>query len=237
MGARRRSAVGGAAAAALAVLLLVAQVVLVLPRSWESRAVAAPAPSLRDAAAVSVAPEDTGDEAAERRLLQASRADRSGRAGEDVLDDGIVGRPAISSPVPGAPLTAHYGDGGSHWRHRHTGLDFNGNTGDPVLAVTDGTVTSVVHHPAYGLLLMLRRDDGVVTWYAHLSKVLVPSGQVHAGDRIALMGNSGNSTGSHLHLEVRVHGVPTDPEAFLWGPVPGTPAAPADWACAVYAGC
>ena len=179
------------------------------------------------------------------RVLAVQRADRSGRpvdvgiAGPvgDRLDDESAARPAVAEPVPGAPITAVFGEHGSNWEHRHTGLDFNGFTGDQILAVADATVAQVLEHPAYGLMLVLRRDDGVEFRYAHLSKVLVRRGAVEAGQPVALMGNTGNSTGSHLHLEVRVNGVPTDPAAFFWGPSPGQPAAPPQWACALYPGC
>ncbi len=88
----------------------------------------------------------------------------------------------------------------------HTGIDFPVSYGTPVLAATDGTVRTQ-YNSAYGNMLIVTAMDGTETWYCHLSSYQVPSGAtVKAGDQIAFSGNSGNSTGPHLHFEVRPGG-------------------------------
>jgi murein DD-endopeptidase MepM/ murein hydrolase activator NlpD len=184
---------------------------------------------------------DSPADLAERQAA-AARANRAERLATtlpavDAVDDDMASRPAVSEPVPGAPITAVFGQQGSMWQSRHTGLDFDGVTGDKVRAVSDAEVGQILHHPVYGTVVILRRDDGVEIWYAHLSKASVaPGDPVAAGDVVGRMGTSGNSSGSHLHLEVRVNNVPTDPAVFLWGATPGQPAGYEDWVCQAYAG-
>lgn len=98
----------------------------------------------------------------------------------------------------------------------HTGLDFPADQGTPVVASASGLVVAQEFHPAYGNLLELDHGNDVITRYAHLSKTLVKKGDlVKRGQRIAEVGNSGRSTGSHLHFEVLVQGVYQNPELFL----------------------
>lgn len=113
--------------------------------------------------------------------------------------------------------TAEFGDSGPRWRTTHTGLDFAAAAGTDVHAVTAGVVTySQPSGGAYGILTRIRAGNGVETWYAHQSATVVRSGQrVTAGQVIGAVGNSGNVTGAHLHLEVRVNGVLTDPRTWL----------------------
>lgn len=87
----------------------------------------------------------------------------------------------------------------------HTGIDYALYLGTPVLAAADGTVTRVAHlQGSYGTHVMLSHEDGLETVYAHLSQTSVSLGtKVLAGQVIGLSGNSGNSTGPHLHFEVR----------------------------------
>jgi murein DD-endopeptidase MepM/ murein hydrolase activator NlpD len=98
----------------------------------------------------------------------------------------------------------------------HTGLDFPADVGTPVAAAAGGVVVSATRHPAYGLVVELDHGRGLVTRYAHNSKVLVAPGDLVKRDQvIAAVGNSGRSTGPHLHFEVLVDGVPQDPAKFL----------------------
>jgi murein DD-endopeptidase MepM/ murein hydrolase activator NlpD len=79
-------------------------------------------------------------------------------------------------------------------------------------------VMSAEWHPAYGHMIELDHGNGLVTRYAHASKVLVRSGDViKRGQKVALVGSSGRSTGPHLHFEVLLDGVPQDPARFLYG--------------------
>jgi len=100
----------------------------------------------------------------------------------------------------------------------HAGLDFPADTGTPIHAAAGGLVLESAWHPAYGNVLEIDHGNGLVTRYAHCSKVLVsPGALVKRGQLVALVGNSGRSTGPHLHFEVLVDGVPQNPERFLAG--------------------
>jgi murein DD-endopeptidase MepM/ murein hydrolase activator NlpD len=100
----------------------------------------------------------------------------------------------------------------------HTGMDFPAEVGKPVVAAAGGVVISSEYHPAYGHLIELDHGNGLVTRYAHVSKVLVRNGDViKRGQKVALVGNSGRSTGPHLHFEVLLDGTPQDPARFLFG--------------------
>jgi murein DD-endopeptidase MepM/ murein hydrolase activator NlpD len=115
------------------------------------------------------------------------------------------GAPHWVRPVAHYTLTAGYDEAGAHWAHRHTGQDFAVPPGTPVRAVGDGTVVMAGCGDGFGNQIVIRHDDGYCTHYAHLSVLeVVPGQRVRAGERIALSGNSGNSTGPHLHFEVRV---------------------------------
>lgn len=99
----------------------------------------------------------------------------------------------------------------------HSGIDLGVPTGTQVHAVKDGIVTKVAWDPdGYGNYLMIDHGDGVVTLYGHCSQILASVGQsVKAGDIVALSGNTGHSTGSHLHFEVRVNGQAVNPRGYL----------------------
>jgi murein DD-endopeptidase MepM/ murein hydrolase activator NlpD len=122
-------------------------------------------------------------------------------------------------------LTSRFGPRIDPVRHTlgfHTGLDFAVPIGSPVYAATGGIVISTGWGGGYGNLVKLQHADGVQTWYAHLSAFAVtPGTKVNAGTEIARSGTTGNSTGPHLHFEVRVDGQPRDPEAWL--PAHGVP--------------
>ncbi|MEU6662149.1 M23 family metallopeptidase [Streptomyces sp. NPDC046821] len=114
-------------------------------------------------------------------------------------------RPKFALPVSQHGLSAYFGQAGINWMSIHTGIDFPVSYGTPVMAATDGTIRSQ-WNSAYGNMTILTAKDGTETWYCHLSSRTVSSGPVKAGDVIAHSGNSGNSTGPHLHFEVRPGG-------------------------------
>ncbi|MBX3604247.1 MAG: M23 family metallopeptidase [Piscinibacter sp.] len=125
-----------------------------------------------------------------------------------------------SAPVDG-PVGSGFGfreDPFSGRTALHTGLDFPSDTGTPILAAAGGVVLLTQHHPAYGNMIEVDHGNGLVTRYAHASKLLVRVGDiVRRGQSIAQVGNTGRSTGPHLHFEVLVDGVPQDPAKFLAG--------------------
>jgi len=98
----------------------------------------------------------------------------------------------------------------------HKGLDIASAEGTPVLATADGTVTYTDVKGNYGNMLVIDHGHGMVTRYAHLKEFLkAPGEKVKRGEKIALMGNTGRSTGPHVHYEVRFNGVPVDPQRYI----------------------
>lgn len=101
-------------------------------------------------------------------------------------------------------------------RRMHSGVDWAGAYGTPIYSSADGVVTKAGWQSGYGRIVTVQHVFGVETRYAHLSKINVRVGQrVSRGDRIGGMGNSGRSTGTHLHYEVRVGGNPVDPLTYI----------------------
>ncbi|MBS2535836.1 M23 family metallopeptidase [Catenulispora sp. NF23] len=113
-------------------------------------------------------------------------------------------------PVQDYVLTAGFGQAGDRWVNLHTGQDFAVPVGTKVVAVTDGTVIESGWAGPYGYRIVVQHPDGSQTWYCHLSVMKVRSGKVAAGQIIALSGDTGNTTGPHLHLEYHPPG-PADP--------------------------
>lgn len=118
---------------------------------------------------------------------------------------------------PGYRLSAHFGECSALWAHCHTGLDFSAPSGTPVRAVAAGVVTEVGWAGAYGYRAVQTLEDGTEVWYCHLESYGVAAGvEVAPGQEIGRVGSTGNSTGPHLHLEVRPGaGDPVDPLAAL----------------------
>ncbi len=123
------------------------------------------------------------------------------------------------TPVTGGTLGSIFG-----WRidpftgtsALHTGLDFAAEPGAPVYSAAGGVVVTQEFHPEYGNMVEIDHGNDLITRYAHSSKVFVKKGDlVKRGQRIASVGNTGRSTGYHLHFEVLVQGVPQDPQKFL----------------------
>jgi murein DD-endopeptidase MepM/ murein hydrolase activator NlpD len=115
-------------------------------------------------------------------------------------------------PLKG-PITSRFGNRRLGY---HTGLDINGDTGDSVRAAEAGKITYAGWDGNYGKIVRINHGNGVETWYAHLSAFKVSVGdEVDQGDLIGLVGSTGRSTGSHLHLEVRSNGNALDPLKYL----------------------
>lgn len=119
-------------------------------------------------------------------------------------------------PVSGT-ITSRYGVSSSIRKSTHTGLDIAAKTGTPIQVVADGTITCASYQGSYGKLVKVKHSNGVETWYAHTSKMYVKVGQeVKAGDTIAAVGSTGNSTGPHLHFEIRINGEHVNPQKYLY---------------------
>ncbi|SFG21118.1 Murein DD-endopeptidase MepM and murein hydrolase activator NlpD, contain LysM domain [Palleronia marisminoris] len=105
---------------------------------------------------------------------------------------------------------------GPRWGRMHQGTDFAGAHGTPIHTTADGTVSFAGRQSGYGNLVKIKHDFGIETRYAHMSAIHVKVGQrVSRGDRIGDMGNTGRSTGTHLHYEVRVGGKPVNPMTYI----------------------
>lgn len=127
-------------------------------------------------------------------------------------------------PVSKYQLTAKFDDAGNRWAHKHSGQDYAVPIGTPVHAVHTGTVVKAGGNgagdgPAYGNAIVIKHSNGKYSQYAHLSKVQVHIGeQVKTGEQIALSGNTGNTTGPHVHFEIRTtpnYGSAINPVTFL----------------------
>jgi murein DD-endopeptidase MepM/ murein hydrolase activator NlpD len=151
----------------------------------------------------------------ERIDFKAEQAAEKKKAAEEAARKERL-RPKFAIPVAQMGLSAYYGQAGINWMSVHTGIDFPVSYGTTVMAATDGVVTTQ-WNSAYGNMMIVTAMDGTETWYCHLSTYRVASGTaVKAGDAIAYSGNSGNSTGPHLHFEVRpAGGSPIDPLPLL----------------------
>lgn len=133
---------------------------------------------------------------------------------ESIAD--INGIKVATLPVTGT-ISSRYGVSSKIRVSTHTGLDIATTTGTPIKVVADGTITFAAYRGSYGYLVKVDHGNGVETWYGHTSKMLVKEGQaVKAGDTIALVGSTGNSTGPHLHFEVRINGEHVNPQKYLY---------------------
>jgi murein DD-endopeptidase MepM/ murein hydrolase activator NlpD len=122
------------------------------------------------------------------------------------------------------PVDAPYNASSFGWRidpftgqnAMHEGIDFQADTGAPVIAAAGGVVVFAGFHPQYGYMIDIDHGNDLVTRYAHLSRLFVKEGaMVQRGRRIAESGSTGRSTGPHLHFEVRFRGVAQNPARFL----------------------
>lgn len=133
---------------------------------------------------------------------------------ESIAD--INGIKVATLPVTGT-ISSRYGVSSKIRVSTHTGLDIAATTGTPIKVVADGTITFAAYSGSYGYLVKVDHGNGVETWYGHTSKMLVKEGQaVKAGNTIALVGSTGNSTGPHLHFEVRINGEHVNPQKYLY---------------------
>ena len=123
---------------------------------------------------------------------------------------------ALIRPVSGT-ITSRFGVGSRIRRSSHTGLDIATSTGTPIAAAASGTVTFSGYKGSYGNMLVISHGNGVQTYYGHCSKLYVSAGtQVSQGQIIGAVGSTGNSTGPHLHLEVRVNGQSYNPQKYVY---------------------
>jgi murein DD-endopeptidase MepM/ murein hydrolase activator NlpD len=159
----------------------------------------------------------------ERETVVSNRRDLSLLDGPSAAPSRAPERASRSRRIVAADLPEYVRPGVGHltsgfkwrWGRMHTGIDLAGPYGSPVVAVTAGEVIEAGRESGYGNMVKIRHADGVVTYYAHMSKILVFSGPVTAGQQVGEEGNTGHSTGPHLHFEVRINDQPINPIPWL----------------------
>jgi murein DD-endopeptidase MepM/ murein hydrolase activator NlpD len=146
------------------------------------------------------------------RVVPLVRAEPMRVGPEVTLDE----KPDWTLPVNGYDLTGRFGAVSGLWSTSHTGLDFAAPSGTPIRSVADGVVKESGYDGAYGYKTVVSLPDGGEVWYCHQNEISVSKGQsLSAGEVLGYVGTSGNTTGSHLHLEIRHGDTPTDPQAYL----------------------
>ena len=130
-----------------------------------------------------------------------------------IIERGTQAPPTYIKPISGGRYSSGFG---KRWGRMHKGVDWACSVGTAVKASCGGTVVSAGWSNGYGYCITIRHPDGKQTRYAHLSKILVSSGKsVKQGDKIALSGNTGRSTGPHIHFEILVNGSQVNPLKYL----------------------
>lgn len=152
--------------------------------------------------------------------IEVAKANISSKLEEEKENASVIGEiqgiKLAVLPVTGT-ISSRYGVSSRIRSSNHTGLDIATPNGTPIHVVADGTVISAQYTGSYGNLVKIDHGNGVETWYAHTSKMYVTSGQeVKAGDVIAAVGSTGNSTGSHLHFEIRINGNHVNPQIYMY---------------------
>ena len=123
---------------------------------------------------------------------------------------------SLIKPITGT-ITSRFGSISSVRSSAHTGLDIAASKGSAIKAAASGTVTFSGYKGSYGYLVVVTHSNGVQTYYGHCSKLYVSAGQtVSQGQTIAAVGSTGNSTGPHLHFEIRVNGVAYNPQNYVY---------------------
>nr|WP_206323851.1 M23 family metallopeptidase [Streptomyces sp. HNM0574] len=124
---------------------------------------------------------------------------------------------SFTAPLSNFQLTSGFGDSGGMWASDHTGQDFAAPTGTPVKAVHTGTIKEAGWAGSFGYRIVLELDDGTELWFCHLSSMTKSAGEeVNTGDVIGRVGSTGNSSGPHLHVEVRPGGSDTAVDPLAW---------------------
>lgn len=160
--------------------------------------------------------EELKDAVADAKRKQQEALNTGGTAGESY----VSGNGYFTHPCPGySRISSHFGyrkqplPGAST---NHKGMDFAAPTGTPIYAVADGTVTTAAYSGNAGNMIVINHGKGIASIYMHCHAMYVSPGQkVTKGQNIAIVGNTGNSTGPHLHFQVNVNGVPTNPLNYL----------------------
>ncbi|MDP9101435.1 MAG: M23 family metallopeptidase, partial [Actinomycetota bacterium] len=168
-------------------------------------------------AASSVTPLDDAGTARPLDLLDRQSLDVAAAAATSRVARASRTRHAPVAPQYVRPGVGYFSSGfGMRWGRLHEGIDLAGPYGSDIRALTDGVVIMAGQESGYGNVIKLAHPEGIETVYGHLSAIKVSPGQrVTAGQVIGLEGNTGHSTGPHLHFEIRIGGVAIDPVPWL----------------------
>ena len=146
------------------------------------------------------------------RYAATGSVNTAGNISSGIVELGIE----LIRPVSGT-ITSRFGASSNIRRSSHTGLDIATSTGTPIAAAASGTVTFAGYKGSYGNMIVISHGNNVQTYYCHCSKLYASVGEsVSQGETIAAVGSTGNSTGPHLHLEVRVDGVAYNPQNYVY---------------------
>ncbi len=148
-------------------------------------------------------------------IAEQKEAERIAQEEYDALPE-INGIKIAATPVQGI-ITSRYGEISSLRTSAHTGLDIAATQGTPISAVSSGTIICAEYNSSYGYYIKIDHGSGFESLYAHCSQLYVSEGEyVNAGDVIAALGSTGNSTGPHLHLELWMNGKTVNPQAYIY---------------------
>ncbi len=193
-----------------------ADVVYVDNDAWyttESKVIQQPSAGFRRAASLVTYRNDTAEN------MEIVKEEVVVEAQPKIVERGTKVPPTFVKPISGGRLTSSYGGRKAPTKGastNHKGIDWATPIGTAVMASSGGTVTRAGWGSGYGYVVYIRHADGRETRYGHLSKVLVKAGQqVSQGQKIALSGNTGRSTGPHLHFELRINGASVNPLKYL----------------------
>ena len=154
--------------------------------------------------------------AEEERLAKIAAQKKAYASTATLAASGEISGMSISIPVSGS-ISARFGERSSSRSTAHTGLDIAAPMGTGVRPIATGTVTFAAYNGSYGNLIKVDHGNGIESWYAHCSAIYVSVGQsVDTSTTIAAVGSTGNSTGPHLHLEIRVGGTAVNPQNYLY---------------------
>jgi murein DD-endopeptidase MepM/ murein hydrolase activator NlpD len=168
-------------------------------------------PVLLQASSPSADPSAEAQKLTDSAKVTQARLEREAEARREAAEE--AARPKTVVPAQGIYTSGF----GARWGTTHYGIDIANSIGTPIVAAADGTVIEAGPASGFGLWVRIQLDDGTINVYGHVHSYSVSVGQrVEAGDKIAEIGNRGQSTGPHLHFEVwTASGYKTDPQAWL----------------------
>ena len=157
-----------------------------------------------------IAKADIGD-VITNKIEEQKVAERLARAESEI--DGIL----LSKPLKTGTISSRFGERSSIRSGSHTGLDIAAHYGTEIRPISEGTVTYAGTKGSYGKLIIISHGNGIESYYGHCSAIYVKVGQkVDIDTVIGAVGSTGNSTGNHLHLEIRKNGTPLNPQKYLY---------------------